>query len=170
MITRRIELHSVLLHYLCGNMGTVLKYFQVSVPRKECATMLTQVWQCGQPLSTAHKVRNLGRHCLDVYWFHWHKLLHSQLSTQYNQSGIREINSTERAWSNRCIFQTSAICSSTGTLQEGGQAVVLVGSVPAGVVKLIRMKNGKEANRLSILTHWLSSAYSHWTKQITCMR
>lgn len=135
------------------NVNTVLKSFKVFVPQKECATMLTQVWQCDQSLSTAHKARNLGRHSLDVYWFHWHKLLHSQLSKQYSQSGKRGINSTERAWSNRCIFQTSAICSSTGMLQEGEQAVVLVGSLPTRVVKLIRMRKWKEANRLSILTH-----------------
>ena len=140
------EVSSILtyINTVIANLSTVLKSFKVFVPRKECATMLTQVWQCGQPLSTAHTERNLGRHSLDVYWFHWHKLLHSQLSTQYNQSGIKEINSTERAWSNRCIFQTSAICSSTGMSQEGGQAVVLVGSVPTRVVKLIRMKKGKK--------------------------
>ena len=127
--------------------------------------MLAQVWQCGQPLSKVRKERNLRRQCRDLYWFHWHKLLYSQLCKQYSQSGIRGIYSRETAWSSRCIFQTSATCSSTEMSQADGQAVVLAGFVPARINKLNRMKKGKVTCKHSILTHWLISAHSHWTIQ-----
>ena len=150
-------------------LSALFKSFQIFLPQKECATMLTQVWQCGQPWSKVRKERNLRRQFQDLYWFHWHKLLHSRLSKLHSQSGIRGIYSRERAWSSRCIFQTSSICSSTEMSQAGGQAVILAGFSPARVNKLNRMKMGKVTCRYkySILTHWIISAQSHWTKQIT---